>query len=73
MLRYLAIGLAEAVLLVAAFDLGRSMATPPPQPPIAVTQQFAPARFTTTQPCWVTGDMVGDANPSDVARGLCGR
>lgn len=74
MFRYLAISLVEAVLLLGAFGLGRSMATPAPQQPIAVTQRFAaPSSFTTQYACAVTGDLVGDANPADVARSLCGR
>jgi hypothetical protein len=30
-------------------------------------------RETHGQDCWITGDLVGDANPADIRRALCAR
>jgi len=71
-LRYLAIGLVQASLLLGAFGLGRAMATPTlssQAPPTAVVARAGPTLA--PHACPVTGDMVGDANPAEVARALC--
>jgi hypothetical protein len=70
--RYLAIGLVQAGLLLGAFGLGRAMATPTRSnqaTPTVVVARAGPTVF--AHACPVTGDMVGEANPADVARALC--
>jgi hypothetical protein len=71
--RFLAIAVVQAALLLAAFGLGRAMTTPPVSLP-APAQSSLEARPLNDAPrpgCGVTGDLVGDANPADVARSLC--
>jgi hypothetical protein len=72
-LRYVAIGLVQASLLLGAFGLGRAMATPTPaaQATPIVTFAAPPRPTLAAHACPVTGDLVGDANPADVARALC--
>jgi hypothetical protein len=55
-----------ALLTLAATALGASPtgAAPAPEP----TAMTAPALTTT---CWVTGDVVGDANPAVIRTSLC--
>jgi hypothetical protein len=70
LIRYIAIGAVELALLAAAFGLGRAMT-----PPVIAVQQtlMAPASPRPATPaCAVTGDLVGDANPADIARTFCG-
>jgi hypothetical protein len=75
MFRYCAMALVEIALLVSAFGLGRAMGTPalnaedqstPPTSLLARSLNVTPGGG-----CGVTGDLVGDANPADVARNLC--
>ena len=76
MFRYVAMGLVEVALLLSAFGLGRAMGTPAlsaqaqtsPPPPTLLAR---PLSVTPATGCGVTGDLVGDANPADVARSLC--
>jgi hypothetical protein len=68
--RYLAIGAVELALLAAAFGLGRAM-TPPVIAVQATRTAASPARMVMPT-CAVSGDLVGDANPADIARTLCG-
>jgi len=67
--RYFAIGAVELALLAAAFGLGRAMT-----PPVIALQptQTAASSTRATPTCAVTGDLVGDANPADIVRTLCG-
>ena len=37
-----------------------------------VTVSSAPRQAGPVSGCWVTGDMVGDANPATIAASLCG-
>jgi hypothetical protein len=69
--RYLAIGVVEVALLAAAFGLGRAMT--PPVIAVQPTQTGAASSGRVGAPmCAVTGDLVGDSNPVDIARALCG-
>jgi hypothetical protein len=68
--RYVAIGAAELALLATAFGLGRAMS--PPVIAVQPTQTAASSERTAMPTCAVTGDLVGDANPADIARMLCG-
>lgn len=72
-LRYVAIGLVQASLLLGAFGLGRAMATPTPaaQTTPTVTLAAPPRPTLAAHACPVTGDLVGDANPAEIARALC--
>jgi hypothetical protein len=38
----------------------------------APTAPSVDATPTHVESCWVTGDLVGDANPAEIARTLCG-
>jgi hypothetical protein len=69
-IRFLGIGVVQAALLVAAFGLGRAMATPTiAAQPVLDARPMSTA--TTHFGCGITGDLVGDANPAEVARALC--
>lgn len=72
-LRYVAIGLVQASLLLGAFGLGRAMATPTPaaQATPTVTLAAPPRPTLAAHACPITGDLVGDANPAVIARALC--
>jgi hypothetical protein len=75
MFRYFAMGLVEVALLLSAFGLGRAMGTTTLSAQAQITPQTSlAARPLDAAPltgCGVTGDLVGDANPADVARSLC--
>lgn len=71
MFRFLAIGLVEAALLVGAFGLGHSLATPATNVQATALQARTVTVNEPKDGCAVTGDLVGDANPAEVARNLC--
>ena len=74
MFRFLAIGFVEIALLLGAFGLGHSLATPAStiQQVQATTLQARPLSIAGPKSgCAITGDLVGDANPAEVARNLC--
>jgi hypothetical protein len=71
--RYLAIAAVEMALLATAFGLGRAMTPPVVAVQTMQTVQTASSAVRPITPsCAVTGDLVGDANPADIARTLCG-
>jgi hypothetical protein len=74
MFRYFAMGIVEVALLLSAFGLGRAMGTTTLSAQAQTTPQTSLAARplgTSLTGCGVTGDLVGDANPADVARSLC--
>jgi hypothetical protein len=68
--RYVAIGAVELALLAAAFGLGRAMT--PPVIALQPLQTATSSAWLASPTCAVTGDLVGDANPADIVRTLCG-
>jgi hypothetical protein len=68
--RYFAIAAVEMALLAAAFGLGRAMT--PSVVAVQAAQTAPPAARSVAPTCAITGDLVGDANPADIARTLCG-
>jgi hypothetical protein len=59
---------------------GQSLGAPPPATTssqrgsaAAFAPVSTPADQRTTAGCWITGDLVGEANPADVAAARCGR
>jgi hypothetical protein len=75
MFRYAAMALVEVALLLFAYGLGRGMGAPTlsaqaqSTPPTSLSAR--PLNVTPSTGCGVTGDLVGDANPADIARSLC--
>jgi hypothetical protein len=74
--------LVVAALATLALGLGARLSTAPAE---TTSQAAAQVSVTASEPvlasigpagamgCWVTGDMVGEGNPVDVAGALCGR
>ena len=71
MFRLVAIGLVEAALLLGAFGLGYTLAPPASHVQATTLQARPPTVSAQKSGCAVSGDLVGDANPSEIARNLC--
>jgi hypothetical protein len=68
---WIVLAAAVAIVLASVLLLGpfRSNAAPTSQTP---NQLHLDATLQPARACSVAGDLVGDANPADVARALCG-
>lgn len=61
-------------MLAGAFGLGHTLATPASNVPPLLTTALQARPLTSTEPksgCAITGDLVGDANPAEIAGNLC--
>jgi hypothetical protein len=71
-IRPLLVGVAVLLLAIALRPVGMPVEA---EPLMSVTTTAATPAFAPTHlpDCWVTGDLVGDGNPAEIARALCGR